>query len=70
MAQEASREVCGTDMLTASLGAVFYPQDGSDTEHLLAEADRKMYAAKQLHYQHRAELSAGMVQHLHLAPVN
>jgi diguanylate cyclase (GGDEF)-like protein/putative nucleotidyltransferase with HDIG domain len=70
MAQEASREVCGTDMLTASLGAVFYPQDGSDTEHLLAEADRKMYAAKQLHYQHRAELPAGMVQHLHLAPVN
>jgi diguanylate cyclase (GGDEF)-like protein/putative nucleotidyltransferase with HDIG domain len=70
MAQEASREVCGTDMLSASLGAVFYPQDGSDTEHLLAEADRKMYAAKQLHYQHRAELPAGMVQHLHLAPVN
>jgi hypothetical protein len=29
-----------------------------------------MYAAKQLHYQHRAELPAGMVQHLHLAPVN
>jgi diguanylate cyclase (GGDEF)-like protein/putative nucleotidyltransferase with HDIG domain len=70
MAQEASREVCGTDMLSASLGAVFYPQDGSDTEHLLAEADRKMYAAKQRHYQHRAELPAAMVQHLHLAPVN
>jgi GGDEF domain-containing protein len=53
-----------------SLGAVFYPQDGSDTEHLLAEADRKMYAAKQRHYQHREELPAALVQHLHLAPVN
>jgi len=53
-----------------SLGAVFYPQDGSDTEHLLAEADRKMYAAKQRHYQHREEPSAALVQHLHLAPVN
>jgi diguanylate cyclase (GGDEF)-like protein/putative nucleotidyltransferase with HDIG domain len=70
MAQEASREVCGTDLLSVSLGAVFYPQDGSDTEHLLAEADRKMYAAKQLHYQDRAELSAAMVKHLRLAPVN
>jgi len=70
MAQEASREVCGTDMLSVSLGAVFYPQDGSDTEHLLAEADRKMYAAKQRHYQHREELPAALVQHLHLAPVN
>ena len=70
MAQEASREVCGTYMLSVSLGAVFYPQDGSDTEHLLAEADRKMYAAKQLHYQDRAELSAALVKPLRLAPVN
>jgi diguanylate cyclase (GGDEF)-like protein/putative nucleotidyltransferase with HDIG domain len=70
MAQEASREVCGTDMLSVSLGAVFYPQDGSDTEHLLAEADRKMYAAKQRHYQHGEELSTALMQHLHLVPVN
>jgi len=70
MAQQASREVCGSDLLSVSLGAVFYPQDGSDTEHLLAEADRKMYAAKQLHYQDRAELSAALVKPLRLAPVN
>jgi diguanylate cyclase (GGDEF)-like protein/putative nucleotidyltransferase with HDIG domain len=70
MAQEASREVCGADMLSVSLGAVFYPQDGSDTEHLLAEADRKMYAAKQRHYQPGEEPSAALVQHLHLVPMN
>jgi len=42
--------VCGADDLSLSLGAAFYPQDGVDSEQLLAEADRKMYAAKQLHY--------------------
>ena len=51
LAQQAGREVCGDDLLSLSLGAAFYPQDGVDTEKLLAEADRKMYAAKQLHYE-------------------
>jgi len=50
LAQQAGREVCGKDFLSLSLGAAFYPQDGSDTEQLLAEADRRMYTAKQLHY--------------------
>jgi diguanylate cyclase (GGDEF)-like protein/putative nucleotidyltransferase with HDIG domain len=50
LAQEAGRQVCGEDLLSLSLGAAFYPQDGRDAEKLLAEADRKMYAAKQLHY--------------------
>lgn len=51
LAQQAGREVSGKDILSLSLGAAFYPQDGLDAEHLLAEADRRMYAAKQLHYQ-------------------
>jgi diguanylate cyclase (GGDEF)-like protein len=51
LAQQAGREVCNTDMLSLSMGAAFYPQDGLDTEKLLAEADRRMYAAKQLHYE-------------------
>jgi diguanylate cyclase (GGDEF)-like protein len=49
MAQQAGRQVCGKDLLSLSVGAAFYPQDGADAEQLLAEADRKMYAAKQLH---------------------
>lgn len=50
LAQKAGREVCGKDFLSLSLGAAFFPEDGTDTEQLLAEADRRMYAAKQRHY--------------------
>jgi GGDEF domain-containing protein len=42
--------VCGKDLLSSSVGAAVYPRDGSDAEQLLAEADRRMYAAKQSHY--------------------
>ena len=31
-----------------SIGEAYYPDDGSDAEELLAEADRRMYKAKQL----------------------
>jgi diguanylate cyclase (GGDEF)-like protein len=54
LAQEAGRRVCGKDLLSLSVGTAFYPQDGIDAEHLLAEADRKMYAAKQAHYERHA----------------
>jgi diguanylate cyclase (GGDEF)-like protein/putative nucleotidyltransferase with HDIG domain len=50
MATLAGREVCDSDQLTLSLGAAFYPQDGVESEKLLAEADRRMYAAKHAHY--------------------
>ncbi len=50
MAQKAGRAVCGKDFLSLSLGAAFYPQDGQESEQLLAEADRKMYTAKEHHY--------------------
>jgi diguanylate cyclase (GGDEF)-like protein len=50
LAQQAGQQVCGKDILSLSLGATFYPQDGVDAERLLAEADRKMYSVKQLHH--------------------
>jgi diguanylate cyclase (GGDEF)-like protein/putative nucleotidyltransferase with HDIG domain len=50
MALRASREVCGKDILSISLGAAFYPNDGLDAEQLLTEADRRMYKAKHTHY--------------------
>ncbi len=50
LAHDAGLEVCGYDSLSLSVGVAFYPQDGSDAERLLAEADKRMYAAKQLHY--------------------
>ena len=58
-AQQAGRQVCGKDLLSLSVGAVFYPQDGSDAEQLLAEADRKMYAVKRLHYKRIGVASRG-----------
>jgi GGDEF domain-containing protein len=52
-----------------SLGAAFYPADGSTAEQLLAEADRKMYAAKQFHYESSEPASPGGNLHAHLATV-
>jgi len=70
LAQEAGREVCGKNILSMSLGAAFYPQDGLDAEQLLAEADRKMYMAKKLHYDRQEKLEPIIAQYSHLASVN
>jgi len=39
--------ITGMHAMTISIGEAFYPQDGADAEQLLAEADRRMYRAKQ-----------------------
>jgi diguanylate cyclase (GGDEF)-like protein len=39
--------VTGTDIMGMSIGEAFFPSDGSDAEQLLAEADRRMYRAKE-----------------------
>lgn len=51
LAVEAGREICGEDLLSISVGVSFFPEDGSDAEQLLAEADRRMYIVKQIHHQ-------------------
>ena len=61
LAREAGRQVCGKDLLSSSVGAAFYPRDGSDAEQLLTEADRRMYADKQMHYD-QPDLSVPLVQ--------
>jgi len=66
LAQEAGRQVCGTNALSASLGAVFYPHDGADAEQLLAEADKKMYGAKHLHYRQQDQQWTNEAQSIHL----
>jgi diguanylate cyclase (GGDEF)-like protein/putative nucleotidyltransferase with HDIG domain len=70
LAQEAGREVCGKDTLSLSMGAAFYPQDGLEAEQLLAEADRKMYSAKKLHYDRREKIAPIVAQYSVLASVN
>jgi len=47
LANMAGREICGEDLLSVSVGFAFYPEDGTDAEKLLAEADRRMYMQKQ-----------------------
>jgi diguanylate cyclase (GGDEF)-like protein len=47
---ESGRHVCGRDLITLSVGMAFCPEDGTDVERLLAEADRRMYSMKQVHH--------------------
>jgi len=41
--------------VSMSLGEAYYPEDGSDAEELLAEADRRMYKAKHLRKTYKME---------------
>jgi diguanylate cyclase (GGDEF)-like protein/putative nucleotidyltransferase with HDIG domain len=45
--RKAGFDVIGKDLLSMSIGHASYPTDGFDAEQLLAEADRRMYKAKQ-----------------------
>ena len=44
---ESGVAVCAERLLNISIGAVFCPENGTDAEGLLAEADRRMYLVKQ-----------------------
>jgi diguanylate cyclase (GGDEF)-like protein/putative nucleotidyltransferase with HDIG domain len=52
---ESGRHICGKDLITLSVGMAFSPQDGTDVERLLAEADRRMYSMKQVHHAEAAK---------------
>jgi diguanylate cyclase (GGDEF)-like protein/putative nucleotidyltransferase with HDIG domain len=47
VALETGWKVCGEECLSMSVGMAVYPVDGADSQALLAEADRRMYADKQ-----------------------
>lgn len=47
---EVGQTVCGEGLVSVSIGQAFYPIDGANAEHLLAEADRRMYAVKNSHH--------------------
>ena len=46
VAAESASEVCPGAVLSASVGAAFFPDDARDAEQLLVEADKRMYAKK------------------------
>src|SRR6201993_4177448 len=48
---ESGRHVCGRELITLSVGMAFCPDDGTDVERLLTEADRRMYSMKQVHHE-------------------
>jgi len=48
--EEASRSACPEMIVSVSVGASFYPEDGGSGEDLLSEADRNMYEFKEKHY--------------------
>src|SRR5215831_7139109 len=55
--EEAGQQICGTRVVTASIGCAFYPKDGSTAEDLLSEADHRMYEAKETYYKQRGQAS-------------
>jgi diguanylate cyclase (GGDEF)-like protein len=46
VAIQAGLTICGEHCLSMSVGVAIYPDDGSDTESLIKEADRRMYHVK------------------------
>jgi diguanylate cyclase (GGDEF)-like protein/putative nucleotidyltransferase with HDIG domain len=50
LAIDAGRKIAGRDLVALSVGTAFCPEDGFDVEHLLAEADRRMYSMKKVHH--------------------
>ena len=55
--EEAGQSICGTKVVTASIGCAFYPKDGSSAEELLSEADHRMYEIKEAFYRQGSEAS-------------
>ena len=47
-AAESAGEICPGGVLSASVGAAYFPDDAHDAEQLLVEADKRMYANKKL----------------------
>jgi GGDEF domain-containing protein len=56
---EVGKVICGECLVSVSIGQAFYPEDGNNAEHLLAEADRRMYASKNSYYASTADRQSG-----------
>jgi diguanylate cyclase (GGDEF)-like protein/putative nucleotidyltransferase with HDIG domain len=59
---EAGKNICGTDIISLSVGAAFCPNDGFDVQDLIAEADRRMYSVKQVHHAERDARQSALAQ--------
>ena len=78
VARSVGRQIFKEDLLSASIGAAFYPSDGTNAEQLLTEADRRMCTVKQGRHleqaktspalAHSARASQGVVSTLNSSP--
>ncbi len=64
VARAAGEATPEPSVLSISIGIANYPQDGSDAEQLLAEADRRMYKGKRQRKKDRASVVAMQVAEL------
>ena len=53
LASEVCRNVCGENVISASVGLASWPEDGLTCDQLLGEADLRMYAQKTSRKQER-----------------
>lgn len=61
LVEQVGVEICGEEgAVGVSIGTAVYPDDGADTETLLGEADRRMYARKMQHLHEREPFSIGI----------
>jgi diguanylate cyclase (GGDEF)-like protein/putative nucleotidyltransferase with HDIG domain len=70
VAVEAGLATGGRSLLSVSIGQASFPEDGTDAEGLLSEADRRMYVAKQQHHSAFATHPSSNVTDLNYARVN
>ncbi|MEO8052341.1 MAG: diguanylate cyclase, partial [Acidobacteriota bacterium] len=54
---QVSRELFSGEMLSASIGAAYYPADGDNADELLSVADRRMYGEKHSQRQNAVKMS-------------
>ncbi|HME06477.1 MAG TPA: HD domain-containing phosphohydrolase [Bryobacteraceae bacterium] len=59
LAREAGIEACGEETVTLSVGYASFPDDSTDSDTLLAEADRRMYNMKKLSKSSRSRMPLG-----------
>ena len=58
MVVEQGRILTGEEVVALSVGQAKYPSDGTNAEEVLAEADRRMYAMKEIHHKMSKSLLA------------
>ena len=58
MVQAAADKTCSGLSVSVSIGFAFYPEDGVDADHLIREADHRMYQEKKRHHSQLAKVSA------------